>query len=38
MSASIDQVTEALELPTKPKVDDVFTDKFLPPAKDRMLN
>jgi NitT/TauT family transport system substrate-binding protein len=38
MSAGIDQVTEALELPTKPKVDDVFTDKFLPPAKDRMLN
>lgn len=37
MSESIDQVTEALELPTKPKVDDVFTDKFLPPVKDRML-
>ena len=31
MAESIDQVTEALELPTKPKVDDVFTDKFLPP-------
>jgi len=38
MAASIDQVTQALELPTKPKVEDVFTDKFLPPLKDRMLN
>jgi len=37
MAESIDQVTEALELPAKPKVDDVFTDKFLPPVKDRML-
>lgn len=37
MIESIDQVTEALELPTKPKVDDVFTDKYLPPLKDRML-
>lgn len=38
MAAGIDQVTEALQLPTKPTVDDVFTDKFLPPLKDRMLN
>jgi len=37
MAESIDQVTEALELPSKPKVEDVFTDKFLPPLKDRML-
>ena len=37
MAESIDQVAEALELPSKPKVDDVFTDKFLPPLKDRML-
>lgn len=38
MATGIDQVTEALQLPTKPTVDDVFTDKFLPPQKDRMLN
>lgn len=37
MAESIDQVTEALELPKKPTVDDVFTDKFLPPLKERML-
>lgn len=37
MAESIEQVTEALQLPKKPKVDDVFTDKFLPPLKDRML-
>lgn len=37
MAESIDQVTEALKLPTKPKVADVFTDKFLPPLKNRML-
>jgi len=37
MTESIDQVTEALELPKKPTVDDVFTNKFLPPVKERML-
>lgn len=38
MAEGIDQVTEALRLPTKPTVDGVFTNKFLPPLKDRMLN
>jgi NitT/TauT family transport system substrate-binding protein len=37
MQASIDQVAEALELPRKPAIDEVFTDKFLPPADLRKL-
>src|SRR5690606_37000367 len=37
MTEGIDQVTEALELPTKPKVSDVFSAQFLPPLKERML-
>jgi ABC-type nitrate/sulfonate/bicarbonate transport system substrate-binding protein len=31
------EVTEALALPRKPTVDEVLTDKFLPPKKDRTL-
>jgi NitT/TauT family transport system substrate-binding protein len=37
MAKAIDEVAEALALPKKPPVDEVFTDKFLPPKKDRML-
>jgi NitT/TauT family transport system substrate-binding protein len=37
MAKAIDEVAEALALPKKPTVDDVFTDKFLPSKKDRML-
>jgi NitT/TauT family transport system substrate-binding protein len=38
MEKAIDQVKEALELPRRPSVDEVFTDKFLPPASERMLS
>ncbi len=31
MELAIEQVAEALEMPRKPKVDEVFNDSFLPP-------
>jgi NitT/TauT family transport system substrate-binding protein len=37
MQEGIDQVTEALDLPRKPKIDEVFTSQFLPPADQRKL-
>jgi len=37
MAKAIGEIKEALGLPTTPTVDDVFTDKFLPPKKDRMF-
>ncbi|WP_244549231.1 ABC transporter substrate-binding protein [Bradyrhizobium canariense] len=37
MEAGIAQVTEALDLPRKPKIDEVFTSQFLPPADQRKL-
>jgi NitT/TauT family transport system substrate-binding protein len=37
MQQGIDQVTEALDLPRKPKIDEVFTSQFLPPADQRKL-
>jgi NitT/TauT family transport system substrate-binding protein len=37
MEQGIDQVTEALQLPRKPRVEEVFTSKFLPPLDQRML-
>lgn len=37
MEAGIEQVTEALDLPRKPKVEEVFTDRFLPPLDQRRL-
>jgi NitT/TauT family transport system substrate-binding protein len=38
MQTAIDQVTEGLELPKKPTVDEVFTDRFLPSLEDRKLH
>ena len=37
MSRSIDLLTEAFALPVKPRWQQVFTDKFLPPKAERML-
>ncbi|MDB5610985.1 MAG: NitT/TauT family transport system substrate-binding protein [Bradyrhizobium sp.] len=37
MEKGIDQVTEALELPRRPRLEEVFTNAFLPPADQRML-
>jgi NitT/TauT family transport system substrate-binding protein len=37
MEAGIEQVTEALDLRRKPKIDEVFTDRFLPPLDQRRL-
>lgn len=37
LARSIDAVAEAFQLPSKPKWFDVFTDKYLPPQKDRIL-
>jgi NitT/TauT family transport system substrate-binding protein len=37
MEQGIDQVTKALGLPRKPKIEEVFTSKFLPPLNQRML-
>jgi NitT/TauT family transport system substrate-binding protein len=37
MREGIDQVSEALDLPRKPAISEVFTDKFLPPADLRKL-
>ena len=38
MQQAIEQVAEALEMPRKPSVDEVFTDQFLPPKEQRMVN
>lgn len=38
MGESIKQLTAALDLKKEPKIADVFTDKFLPPLKERMLH
>ena len=37
MEKAIDQVKEALDLPARPAVDDVFTNKYLPPVAERQL-
>ncbi len=37
MITGIDQVSDALHLPRKPKVDEVFTDAYLPSLAQRML-
>ena len=37
MAQAIEQVAEALEMPRKPNVDEVFTDRFLPPREQRMV-
>ncbi|MDQ7839720.1 MAG: ABC transporter substrate-binding protein [bacterium] len=37
MSRSVDLLTEAFALPVKPRWQQVFTDKFLPPKAERML-
>lgn len=37
LSRSIDLLTEAFALPVKPRWQQVFTDKFLPPKAERML-
>lgn len=34
---TIDTVAEAETLPSTPKVEDIYTDKFLPPAADRVI-
>jgi len=38
MELAIEQVAEALEMPRKPKVDEVFNDSFLPPREQRLVN
>jgi NitT/TauT family transport system substrate-binding protein len=38
MEQAIEQVATALEMPRKPKVDEVFTDRFLPPREQRLVN
>jgi NitT/TauT family transport system substrate-binding protein len=38
MEQAIEQVAKALEMPRKPKVDEVFTDRFLPPREQRLVN
>jgi NitT/TauT family transport system substrate-binding protein len=38
MEQAIEQVARALEMPRKPKVDEVFTDRFLPPREQRLVN
>jgi NitT/TauT family transport system substrate-binding protein len=37
MARAIDQLAAALDLPSKPAVDDIWTDAFLPPAEERDL-
>lgn len=37
LARSIDAVAEAFQLPSRPKWWEVFTDKYLPPKKDRLL-
>ncbi len=37
MARAIDTLADAFNLPSKPKWYDVFTDRYLPPKKDRML-
>jgi len=37
MQAQIDTVAAAFELPRKPAVDEIYTDKFLPPAAQRVV-
>jgi len=37
LAKSLDILVEAFQLPTKPKPEQVFTDKFLPPKAERML-
>ncbi len=37
LSRAIDALADAFNLPAKPKWWEVFTDKYLPPKKDRML-
>ena len=37
MARAIDMLAEAFTLPSKPKWYEVFTDRYLPPKKDRML-
>lgn len=38
MTQGISQISEALELPRTPKIDEVFTNSFLPPLSERMPN
>ncbi|HEX6142049.1 MAG TPA: ABC transporter substrate-binding protein [Geminicoccaceae bacterium] len=38
MASAIDQLADALDLATKPAVDEIWTGQFLPPAEDRMLD
>lgn len=37
MQFNIDMVSEGLNLPTKPKLADIYDDRFLPPFEDRKL-
>ena len=37
MAEAIEQVADALEMPRKPKVEEVFTEQFLPPQDQRMV-
>jgi NitT/TauT family transport system substrate-binding protein len=37
MAKAVDQIAEAFELKSKPKVSDIFNRSFLPPAADRKL-
>jgi NitT/TauT family transport system substrate-binding protein len=37
MEAGIDQITETLDLPRRPEIGEVFTDRFLPPLDQRRL-
>ena len=37
LKQTIDAVVDAYDLPTTPKPEDVYTDKFLPPVAERMV-
>lgn len=38
LSNSIDQLATTFEFKNKPAAEDIYTDEFLPPASDRMIN
>lgn len=37
VARAIDAVAEAFQLSTKPKWYEIFTDRYLPPKRDRLL-
>ena len=37
LKQTIDSVVDAYKLPNKPKAEDVYTEKYLPPVAERMV-